>query len=73
MSSLINVEQLKNPDLIRNTFDFFDRDRSGKITLENLRDSFYKLQLGYSNDDINSIFEEFDIDGDGSITFDEFY
>ena len=53
-------------------FSKFDVDQSGEITVENLKDAFTKLGHEVTEQELEDIFKEHDLDGDRKITKDEF-
>jgi len=56
-------------NLLRKTFSRFDRDEAGMITVDNLR-----TVLGdtFEDVDVKDLIEEVDVDGNGSICYEEF-
>ena len=57
---------------IRKAFALFDEDGTGKITLKNMRRIARELGEGLSEDEMAAMIEEFDRDGDGAITEEDF-
>ncbi|KAJ0012828.1 hypothetical protein NQD34_017162 [Periophthalmus magnuspinnatus] len=57
---------------ILKAFRLFDDDESGKISLRNLRRVARELGESISDEELRSMIDEFDIDGDGEINQDEF-
>lgn len=57
---------------IRQQFDFFDTDKSGKISKKELKKGLKKLKEDYRKKIINNMMNQADLDGDGEIDFDEF-
>ena len=53
-------------------FNYFDVDKSGNITFENLKEVFKKMGLYYSDEKIRNILKEVDFDNKGKISFEEF-
>ena len=65
---IIDKKQLLTTDIMKFTFNFFDKDRSGEITLEELMDIF-----GKNNESVLKKFvDEVDTDKNGKIDFNEF-
>lgn len=63
----------RDPDEeIRKAFALFDEDGTGKITLKNMRRIARELGEGLSEDEMAAMIEEFDRDGDGAITEEDF-
>jgi calcium-dependent protein kinase len=65
---LINKKQLMTKEILRFSFDFFDRDGSGAITLDELEVIFGK----HNSDTLKKILDEIDTDKNQKITFEEF-
>lgn len=57
---------------IRRAFKLFDDDGTGKISLKNLRRVAKELGENLTDDDLEAMIEEFDLDGDGEIDQEEF-
>ena len=57
---------------IRATFDLFDKDMSGAIDKEELREVFRSLGQHYTDDELQEMIDRTDFDGSGSIEFGEF-
>ncbi len=57
---------------IRKAFRLFDEDGSGKISVRALRRVAKELGEPLTDDEITAMVEEFDRDGDGLISEDEF-
>ena len=53
-------------------FAKFDVDATGEITVNNLKDAFTKLGHEITDQEIEEIFKEHDVNGDMAITKDEF-
>jgi len=64
----VNEEDRK----IRQQFDFFDTDRSGKISKKELKKGLKKLKSDYRKKVVKNMINEADQDGDGEIDFEEF-
>lgn len=59
-------------DEIANAFKLFDDEGTGKITVKNLRRVCRELGENLSEEEMQSMIEEFDKDQDGAINFEEF-
>nr|XP_046231392.1 centrin-3 [Scatophagus argus] len=57
---------------ILKAFKLFDDDESGKISLRNLRRVARELGENISDEELRSMIDEFDADGDGEINQEEF-
>jgi len=58
--------------MIRECFEFFDTDRSGKIDNHEFRELIAHTGIPVSDKEINMVMDSADINGDGEIDFDEF-
>ncbi|XP_057785270.1 probable calcium-binding protein CML21 isoform X4 [Salvia miltiorrhiza] len=56
----------------RSTFEEFDEDGNGSIDPQELKNCFHKLQINFTDEEIDDLFEECDINDDMRITFNEF-
>lgn len=66
------VEKYLTPEKMNAIFAKFDVDASGEITVNNLKDAFTKLGHEITDQEIEEIFREHDVNGDMKITKDEF-
>lgn len=57
---------------IKNAFEYFDKDNSGKITLEELKESLCDDDLLINEEELSKIIAEVDKDNDGCIDYTEF-
>jgi centrin-3 len=53
-------------------FDLFDEDKKGKINIKNLKKAVKEINENLTENELKAIIEEFDTDGDGYITKDDF-
>jgi calcium-dependent protein kinase len=65
---LIDKKKLITTDIIKFTFNFFDKDKSGEITLEELMELFGKN----NEQNLRNLVNEVDTDKNGKIDFKEF-
>lgn len=57
---------------IKSAFEYFDKDRSGHIDLEELSHTMDRLGYDLSYEEVAQILSRFDADNNGQISFDEF-
>ena len=55
------------------TFNFFDKDHDGKISLDEFRNVLMLICDTATDEDITEMLKEVDLNGDGVIDFEEFY
>ncbi|XP_040578967.1 neo-calmodulin [Lepeophtheirus salmonis] len=58
---------------IRQIFRVFDKDGNGFISTAEIKHVTSRLYMQFSNDELNEMVYEADLDGNGQIGFDEFY
>ena len=69
----INPEKLINDKNLQMAFDFFDKDKSGKLSYDEIRIVLgIRSNLEKDNNLIRDIIKEVDLNNDGMISFDEF-
>ncbi|XP_022975823.1 calcium-dependent protein kinase 29 [Cucurbita maxima] len=71
ITATMHRHRLDKEENIYNAFRFFDRDGSGFITRDELRQAMTQYGMG-DEDTIDEIINDVDIDGDGKINYDEF-
>ncbi|CAF0846934.1 unnamed protein product [Adineta ricciae] len=64
--------QRDSRDEILKAFKLFDDDEAGKISLKKLRRVARELGDNINENELKAMIDEFDLDGDGEINFDEF-
>ena len=57
---------------IKEAFNFFDKDKSGKISSKEFKNMLVKLSGEYKEKDVDELFKIVDVDVDGYINIDEF-
>lgn len=60
-------------DEIKQAFRVFDKDGSGYVSSSELKMVMSKLGVNFTDDELNEMVLEADIDGDGQVCFEEFY
>ncbi|UJR10269.1 hypothetical protein I4U23_014476 [Adineta vaga] len=65
----LNTDQLQE---LRHAFDLFDSDRSGGISVIELKQSLSALGVNVNDQQVKQIFSAIDVDKNGRIEFDEF-
>ena len=73
MSSAPSVNDKTSNDEISKVFNLLDLDKTGKITLENLRSISKELNEEITEEELLEMIEEADIDRDLQINKEEFY
>ncbi|XP_022856925.1 calcium-dependent protein kinase 32-like [Olea europaea var. sylvestris] len=68
----VHLRKMGNDEHLRKAFEFFDRNQSGYIEIEELRDTFADEVESTSEEVINAIIQDVDTDKDGRISYDEF-
>ncbi|CAE8626929.1 unnamed protein product, partial [Polarella glacialis] len=68
LAAMVSTRISMHDDLLKATFDRFDVDKSGTITVNNLREV---LGENFAGSDIDQIMREADITGSGDITYEE--
>ncbi|CAA0812745.1 Calcium-dependent protein kinase 32 [Striga hermonthica] len=68
----VHLKKMGNDDHLKKAFDFFDKNKSGYIEIEELRNAFADEAEATSEEVINAIIQDVDTDKDGRISYDEF-
>ena len=71
MQACANKESLLDEKQLKTSFQFFDKDNSGSVTTDELKDA---LGIGKNIDEKVwiDVIKEVDVNGDGEIDFEEF-
>ncbi|ESQ49758.1 hypothetical protein EUTSA_v10022182mg [Eutrema salsugineum] len=56
----------------RQIFEKFDKNKDGKLSLDEFHEAALAFFNNFSQEDISSMFKEMDVDGDGELDADEF-
>ena len=67
----VDKELILNDENIKESFEFFDKNKNGLINLEDLRVVFMKFK-GFSQDEFNDIVNDVDVDENNEIDFEEY-
>jgi len=67
-----DLELLFTDKNLKLAFEFFDKDGSGKISHDEIKEALCKDAEGKDNEIIQNIIKEIDVNGDGQIEFHEF-
>ncbi|KAL6530452.1 Calcium-dependent protein kinase 14 [Orobanche minor] len=68
----VHLRKMGNDEHLKKAFEFFDKNESGYIEIEELRDAFADEAEATSEEVINAIIQDVDTDKDGRISYDEF-
>lgn len=69
---IIHLQRMENDEHFRRAFMFFDKDGSGYIELDELREALADESGACDTDVVNEIMREVDTDKDGQISYEEF-
>lgn len=67
------MQQKGTREEVMRIFELFDEDQQGKITFKNLKRISQEIGESISDEELRSMIEEADRDGDGALNFEEFY
>ncbi|CAH9134961.1 unnamed protein product [Cuscuta epithymum] len=68
----VHLRKLGNEEHLKKAFEFFDKNQSGYIELEELRDALADEIDTNSEEIVNAIMQDVDTDKDGRISYEEF-
>ncbi|KAG6367770.1 hypothetical protein INS49_001965 [Diaporthe citri] len=69
MAKQLSAEEIS---IFRDCFNEYDTDKGGNITVEEFARVMRKTNPSVSDEEVSKIISEVDLDGDGTINFDEF-
>ena len=72
MAKRIQKKNIDEDKYFRSLFDVMDRNKNGKISLEEIKYLISHSNVDISEEDIKFLTKEADSDGDGLISYDEF-
>ena len=67
----VDRKELLKDNMLKEAFEFFDKDKNGSISLEEIKKAFSKTK-GYNHNDFNEILKQIDLNNDAVIDFGEF-
>ncbi|XP_063683012.1 calmodulin-A-like isoform X1 [Bolinopsis microptera] len=70
--SLIGDWMSNDENQIRDAFEVFDKEGNGYLSLEQLKRALTTYGEAFTDNEAEEFFKEIDVDGDGTITADEF-
>ena len=71
-AALLDPKNLRNEKLLRNAFTRFDIDGNGLITADDIQKCFHRFGYEIFLEEIEGMINDFDLDKDGKITYEEF-
>jgi len=69
---VLNVKQMLSRPKLESAFKVLDKDASGQISIEDFKAIFSTCSADLTDDDWRIMVEEFDLNKDGQMTFDDF-
>ena len=69
--SAVDKKEFLSDFMIQDAFDFFDKDKNGTITLEEVKKAF-KKEKNYKEEDFKNIINQIDLNQDSKIDYNEF-
>ncbi|XP_065060663.1 calmodulin-A-like isoform X2 [Rhopilema esculentum] len=68
----MKMKDFSDEDMLRDAFRVFDADGSGTISVAEFKDAALEMGEIFSEEEVDEMIEEIDIDGDGQINYEEF-
>lgn len=68
----VRIAQRSPEEELTKAFQLFDHDTSGRISARNLKHIAKELGENLTDDELQAMIDEFDTDGDGEISMDDF-
>ena len=65
----MKMKDFSDEDMLRDAFRVFDADGSGSISLAEFKDAALEMGEIFSEDEVDEMIAEIDIDGDGQINY----
>jgi calcium-dependent protein kinase len=72
VAAAMEMEQLTNDNNLKKAFGLFDKDNSGLISADEIREVLGLTDNADMNSKINEIIDQVDENGDGEISLEEF-
>jgi calcium-dependent protein kinase len=72
LAASADMQFLLSRENLRNTFNFFDKDRSGQISISELRNALNLSESESMEKELQQAIRKVDNDGDGEISLEEF-
>ena len=65
----MKMKDFSDEDMLRDAFRVFDADGSGSISLAEFKDAALEMGEIFSEEEVDEMIAEIDIDGDGQINY----
>ena len=69
----MKMKDFSDEDMLRDAFRVFDADGSGSISLAEFKDAALEMGEIFSEEEVDEMIAEIDIDGDGQINYEGNY
>ena len=67
-----NKNDLLNESILKSCFDYFDKNKNGEISVDEIKNTFKNYKNQFNDDEFISVIKECDLDQNGVIDFREF-